>query len=337
MTHPHSVTDPSSDPRQDLQRLTRSLRLRLEGDGRAGLSGVSTRFVAHEPAGPLEPAAEAAGYPPRGENLGAPGTSPAAPAAGSNVEIQPPLTPDAIASALSSELADEIDAAAESLHHPAAAEGEADRLPAAALKGPELFDLHSPDTEGGVSREDALARVAAEVAQCTLCPELVACRTRTVPGTGNPYAKLMFIGEGPGQDEDRQGLPFVGRSGELLTKMIAGINMTRDEVFIANIVKCRPPDNRQPAPLEASNCRPYLMRQLQIVRPKVIVCLGATAAQNLLGTADPIGRLRGRFHPFMGIQVMPTFHPAYILRNYTVEARKKVYDDLLKAKAELEK
>jgi DNA polymerase len=163
----------------------------------------------------------------------------------------------------------------------------------------------------------------------------VANRTKTVPGQGNPYAKLLFIGEGPGQDEDIQGLAFVGRAGQLLTKMIEAIGMTRDEVFIANIVKCRPPANRQPAPEEAANCRPYLARQIAILRPKVIVALGGTAAQNLLQTHDGITRLRGRFYNFEGAQLMPTFHPAYVLRNYTPDTRKKVYDDLLKVKAEL--
>jgi DNA polymerase len=199
-----------------------------------------------------------------------------------------------------------------------------------------LFDLTSPDTDAGVSHEEALARVVAEVAACPRCPELVANRTKTVPGQGSPYAKLMFIGEGPGQDEDRQGLAFVGRAGQLLTKMIESIAMTRDEVFIANIVKCRPPQNRQPMPEEAANCRPFLMRQLQIIHPKVIVALGGVAAQNLLETHDGITRLRGRFYPFMGAKLMPTFHPAYVLRNYTPDVRKKVYDDLLKVKAELQ-
>jgi DNA polymerase len=214
--------------------------------------------------------------------------------------------------------------------------GEEERAPVVLVKGPQLFDLTSPDTDAGVSREEALARVVAEVAACPRCPELVANRTKTVPGQGSPYAKLMFIGEGPGQDEDRQGLAFVGRAGQLLTKMIESIAMTRDEVFIANILKCRPPQNRQPMPEEAANCRPFLMRQLQIIRPKVIVALGGVAAQNLLETHDGITRLRGRFYPFMGAKLMPTFHPAYVLRTYTPDVRKKVYDDLLKVKAELQ-
>jgi len=201
----------------------------------------------------------------------------------------------------------------------------------------DLFDLGSGQAEEGASREDALARVAAEVATCERCPELVAERTHTVPGQGNPRARLVFVGEGPGEEEDRQGLAFVGRAGELLTKMLASIQMTREEVFIANIIKCRPPGNRLPTPDEAANCMPYLMRQLEILRPRVICALGGTAAKALLQTHDGITRLRGRFYPYRGVLLMPTFHPAYVLRNYTPDTRKKVYDDLLKVKAELAK
>ncbi len=201
----------------------------------------------------------------------------------------------------------------------------------------ELFDLHSAAPDEGVSREEALARIAAEVAECDRCPELAAGRNRTVPGQGSPYAQLVFIGEGPGEEEDRQGLAFVGRAGELLTKMIEAIGMTRDQVFIGNIVKCRPPGNRTPMPDECSNCTPYLMRQLEVLRPKVICALGGTAAKWLLQTHDGITKLRGRFYPYRGVLLMPTFHPAYVLRNYTPDTRRKVYDDILKVKAELAK
>jgi DNA polymerase len=210
-----------------------------------------------------------------------------------------------------------------------------DPEPARPVEIQETLGLKGADAGGEGDPVAALQRIAEEVAACSRCPELVANRTKTVPGQGNPYAKLLFIGEGPGQDEDIQGLAFVGRAGQLLTKMIEAIGMTRDEVFIANIVKCRPPANRQPMPEEAANCRPYLARQIAILRPKVIVALGGTAAQNLLQTHDGITRLRGRFYNFEGAQLMPTFHPAYVLRNYTPDTRKKVYDDLLKVKAEL--
>jgi DNA polymerase len=207
--------------------------------------------------------------------------------------------------------------------------------PAVHVPGQTALDFGTPDLENGSDREAALTRIAAEVAECTRCPELVANRTLTVPGQGSPYARLVFVGEGPGQEEDRQGLAFVGRAGELLTKMIEAIGMTRQEVFIANIIKCRAPGNRQPLPDEAANCAGYLARQLEILRPKVIVALGGTAAQHLLQTHDGITRLRGRFYTYGAAQLMPTFHPAYVLRNYTPDTRKKVYDDLLKVKAAL--
>jgi len=201
----------------------------------------------------------------------------------------------------------------------------------------DLFDFGTGEPEEGVSREDALGRIAAEVAVCDRCPELAAGRTHTVPGQGNPRARLVFVGEGPGEEEDRQGLAFVGRAGELLTKMIEAIGMTREDIFICNIIKCRPPSNRLPTPDEAANCMPYLMRQLEVLRPRVICALGGTAAKALLQTHDGITRLRGRFYPYRGTLLMPTFHPAYVLRNYTPDTRKKVYDDLLKVKAELAK
>jgi DNA polymerase len=199
------------------------------------------------------------------------------------------------------------------------------------------FDFGAPDLKDGATREEALARIVSEVAACERCPELLANRTLTVPGQGSVRARLVFIGEGPGEEEDRQGLAFVGRAGVLLTKMIESIGMTRDQVFIANIVKCRPPGNRNPSPAEAANCRPYLMRQLEILRPKVIVALGSVATRNLLETHEGISRLRGRFYPYHGAQLMPTFHPAYVLRNYTPDTRRKVYEDLLMVKAELER
>jgi DNA polymerase len=200
----------------------------------------------------------------------------------------------------------------------------------------DLFQFGSAEDEGGASREEALARIAAEVAACDRCKELAAGRTHTVPGQGDPRAKLVFIGEGPGEEEDRQGLAFVGRAGELLTKMIEAIGLTRDQVFICNILKCRPPNNRAPMPDEEANCTPYLMRQLEVLRPRVICALGGTAAKWLLQTHDGITRLRGRFYPYRGAQLMPTFHPAYVLRNYTQDTRKKVYEDLLKVRAAID-
>ena len=165
---------------------------------------------------------------------------------------------------------------------------------------------------GDVAAE--LAALAAQVAVCELC-RLAQGRNRTVFGAGNPAADLLFIGEGPGAEEDRLGLPFVGRAGELLTKIIQAMGMTRDEVYIANIVKCRPPGNRDPQPDEVASCRGYWERQLALIRPRVIVALGRIAAQTLLSTDTPIGRLRGRWFSVQGVPTMVTYHPAALLRN----------------------
>ncbi len=166
-------------------------------------------------------------------------------------------------------------------------------------------------------RVEALKILAAKVARCTRCLELVANRTQTVLGVGNPYAELMFVGEAPGADEDKQGVPFVGRAGKLLTDMIEkGMKISREEqTYVCNILRCRPPGNRTPLPVEAERCRPFLDAQISIVKPKFICCLGASAAQNLLNTTTTIGKLRGEVHDYRGIQVICTYHPAYLLRN----------------------
>jgi uracil-DNA glycosylase family 4 len=139
-------------------------------------------------------------------------------------------------------------------------------------------------------------------------------------GDGNPKARLVFLGEAPGADEDRTGTPFVGRAGQLLNKIIEACRLTREEVYILNILKCRPPGNRNPLPEEAANCRPYLERQLELIGPEFICCLGSVAAQNLLATTETIGRLRGRLHDYQGIKVACTYHPAYLLRNPAAKA-----------------
>ena len=173
-----------------------------------------------------------------------------------------------------------------------------------------------------------------EVRKCTRCA-LCEARTRTVFGEGDPNADLVFVGEGPGQEEDRQGRPFVGRAGELLTKMIVAMGLSRERVFICNMVKCRPPGNRTPSPDEVQACWGYLVRQLQIIRPKVIVTMGNPATQNLLDTRTGITRLRGQWQELpdigedlAGTPVMPTFHPAYLLRQYTKDNRQRVWSDL---------
>lgn len=165
-----------------------------------------------------------------------------------------------------------------------------------------------------------------EVSACTRCGELAATRTQTVFGVGNPRAALCFLGEAPGADEDRLGEPFVGRAGKLLNDILRACKLEREDVYILNILKCRPPGNRNPAPDEAQNCRPYLDRQLQLIEPKFICCLGAVAAQNLLATTETIGRLRGQVHDHRGIQVVCTYHPAYLLRNPS--AKKQTWDDM---------
>jgi uracil-DNA glycosylase len=178
----------------------------------------------------------------------------------------------------------------------------------------------SREAAAGDGAEDAAARVAAlgamaeVVAACRRC-RLCEGRQKTVFGSGDPHADLMFIGEGPGAEEDRQGLPFVGRAGELLTRIIEAIGMTRDQVYIANIVKCRPPGNRDPQPDEVAACRPYLERQIALVRPRLLVALGRIAAQTLLGSDLPIGRMRGQWFEVLGVPLMVTYHPAALLRN----------------------
>ncbi|MGB9687461.1 uracil-DNA glycosylase [Thermogutta sp.] len=180
--------------------------------------------------------------------------------------------------------------------------------------------------EGG-SREEILAELARQVAQCVRCPALVANRTQTVFGVGNPYAELVFIGEAPGYDEDVQGLPFVGRAGQLLTAMITnGMGMRREDVYICNILRCRPPNNRTPTREEAANCRPWLDATLAVIQPKFICCLGNVAAQNLLGTDLTIGRLRGKIWEYNGAKVICTYHPAFLLRNPAM--KREAWEDL---------
>jgi DNA polymerase len=178
---------------------------------------------------------------------------------------------------------------------------------------------------------------ALRVIQDEIGPACVRCklcglgRRQVVFGVGNPRARLMFVGEAPGEDEDRQGEPFVGRAGQLLTKIIESIGLARDQVYIANVIKCRPPGNRNPEPDEVSTCEPYLFRQIDAIRPQVIVPLGKFAAQSLLKTTDPITRLRGRTFRYRGSSLIPTFHPAYLLRNPS--AKRDVWEDMKKVRA----
>jgi len=183
----------------------------------------------------------------------------------------------------------------------------------------------SPVIQVARSRSDALAAIRADIGDCTRC-KLHSGRTHLVYGVGSADATLMFVGEGPGADEDLQGIPFVGRAGQLLTQIIKAMGFERDDVYIANVVKCRPPNNRNPEPDEIEQCEPFLMRQIDVINPRVIVALGKFAAQTLLRTEEPISRLRGRFHSLGRVDVMPTFHPSYLLR--TPSAKREVWEDM---------
>ena len=162
--------------------------------------------------------------------------------------------------------------------------------------------------------------------QCTRCKLCTLGRKQVVFGVGNPSADLMFVGEAPGSDEDEQGIPFVGRAGQLLTKIIEAMEMRRDDVYIANVIKCRPPGNRNPEPDEVLTCEPFLFRQIDLVQPKVVVALGKFAAQSLLRTDTPITKLRGQVHPFRGAVLVPTFHPAYLLRS--PDKKRETWEDM---------
>jgi uracil-DNA glycosylase family 4 len=173
---------------------------------------------------------------------------------------------------------------------------------------------------------EALVAIREDIGDCTRCKLHTLGRTQVVFGVGNPEADLMFVGEAPGADEDEQGIPFIGRAGQLLTKIIEAIDLKRDDVYIANIIKCRPPQNRNPEPDEVASCEPFLFRQIDVIKPKVIVALGKYAAQTLLRVDTPISRLRGRVFDYRGAQLIPTFHPAYLLRNPS--SKREVWEDM---------
>src|SRR6266481_1459407 len=193
------------------------------------------------------------------------------------------------------------------------------------------------------NKAQILASVRERVRGCTKCPHLACTRTQTVFGVGNPDAELMFIGEAPGVDEDKQGEPFVGRAGQLLTKIIKAMNFAREDVYIANILKCRPDTpagtfgNRAPTPKEMQTCRPYLVEQIEIIQPKVLVALGAVAVEGLLGMRGTMRELRGRWHAYNGIPLMITYHPAYLLRNQAPSEKRKVWEDMLEVLERLER
>jgi uracil-DNA glycosylase family 4 len=181
-----------------------------------------------------------------------------------------------------------------------------------------------PQTSPPITRE-SMEDIWRDIGDCTRCG-LCEGRTQVVNTHGNHKARLMFVGEAPGADEDVQGIPFVGRAGQLLTKIIEAIELTRDDVYIANVIKCRPPENRNPEPDEVATCEPFLFRQIDVIRPKVIVALGKFAAQTLLAVETPISRLRGNWFEYRGVPLMPTFHPAYLLRNPS--SKRDVWEDM---------
>ena len=177
-----------------------------------------------------------------------------------------------------------------------------------------------------LSPADALAALRTDIGECTRCKLHALGRRQIVFGVGNPTASLMFIGEAPGADEDIQGEPFVGRAGQLLTRIVEAIGLTREDVYIANVIKCRPPQNRNPEQDEVETCEPFLFQQVDVIKPKVIVALGTFAAHALLRTLDPISRLRGRVYEYRGAKLVPTFHPAYLLRSPA--SKREVWEDM---------
>lgn len=175
----------------------------------------------------------------------------------------------------------------------------------------------------------SLVKIRNDLGECERC-KLHTGRINLVYGDGNPDAALMFVGEAPGRDEDKQGVPFVGRAGQLLTKIIEAIDLVREDVYIANVIKCRPPKNRNPEPDEVEKCQPFLFAQIDAIRPRVIVALGSFAAHTLLGSEEPISKLRGHIYDYRGAQLIPTFHPAYLLRS--PDRKRDVWEDMKKAR-----
>jgi uracil-DNA glycosylase len=193
---------------------------------------------------------------------------------------------------------------------------------------PVVAETSSLFTPPGLARAETLEDLRAHIGDCQRC-KLAPHRTNLVFGVGNPRARLVFVGEAPGRDEDRQGEPFVGRAGQLLTEIITkGMKLRREDVYIANVIKCRPPENRNPEPDEVAACEPFLLRQLGVIGPEVIVALGKFAVQTLLRTKSPITQLRGRWYDYHGVKLMPTFHPAYLLRNPA--DKRLVWEDIQK-------
>jgi DNA polymerase len=305
----------ATDARHELFELATSVRALLDWYDMTGVTGVPVGLVDVEPASM-----------PMTMRATAPTSTHAAP---SQVSRDAPAHPV--------ENSFEQQAPREAPARSAAASFEQQRPPTV------TFQVPQPATRAPVVRAEVLSAtdrmgrlsvLATEVAACQRC-SLAVTRTQTVFSRGNPFAELCFIGEGPGADEDRLGEPFVGAAGQLLDKMIAAMGYGRDEVYICNVVKCRPPNNRKPEPTEIDACKSYLVQQVELCKPKYIVALGATATQGLLGTTEGIMKLRGKWKLYRGIPVMPTYHPAYLLRTPT--AKKEVWADLQEVMARLGK
>lgn len=217
----------------------------------------------------------------------------------------------------------------ESVRTPGLFHAASDLQPDLATRPPQLqetSEIMSRTLKTVAERTEALCALSKVVAKCRRCTELAAGRTQTVFGVGRPDARIMFLGEAPGADEDACGEPFVGKAGQLLDRIVAACQLKREDIYICNILRCRPPGNRNPLPQEAANCREFLDAQIKIVRPEFIICWGAVAAQNLLGVKQPIGKLRGQFMDYQGARVLCTYHPAYMLRNPS--AKVPVWEDM---------
>ena len=214
---------------------------------------------------------------------------------------------------------------------------------AASLREVHVAPTRQQLREASANKAQMLAAVRERVCGCTKCAHLARSRTQTVFGVGNPDAEIMFIGEAPGADEDQQGEPFVGRAGQLLTKIIKAMGFAREDVYIANVLKCRPNmpagsfGNRAPTPAEMQTCRPYLLEQIDIIQPRVLVALGAVAVEGLLGERGTMRELRGRWHSYNGTPLMITYHPAYLLRNQSPSEKRKVWEDMMQVLERLEK
>jgi uracil-DNA glycosylase len=199
------------------------------------------------------------------------------------------------------------------------------------VQSPESGQSRVQSPESAAQSPESLAAIREDIGDCVRCKLCRLGRKQIVFGVGNPNADLMFVGEAPGRDEDIQGIPFVGRAGQKLTQIIEAIGLTRGDVYIANVIKCRPPENRNPEPDEVEQCEPFLFRQVDTIKPKVIVALGTFAAKSLLKSTDSISRLRGRVYDYRGAKLVPTFHPAFLLRNPS--CRREVWEDMKKVRA----